>query len=58
LFERSPWPLPHLNQLPDELDEPWYPALREALRRLHDEQTVLFGDSLAHWLEGQGSDRK
>lgn len=61
LFERSPWPLPHLSQLPEELDEPWYPALRDALRRLHEEQTLLFGDSLAHWLEGQGSgvsDRK
>lgn len=50
LLSRSPWPLPQLNQLPEQLDEPWYPALRQALERLHEEQAVLFDGSLADWL--------
>lgn len=58
LLHRSPWSLPHLDQLPDDLEEPWYPALRQALQRLHEEQELLFGDSLAHWLEGSGTDKK
>jgi membrane protein len=50
LLNRSPWPLPQLSQLPEQLDEPWYPALRHALERLHEEQAVLFDGSLADWL--------
>ncbi len=50
LLSHSPWPLPRLEQLPEELDEPWYPALQSALQRLNEEQAVLFGDSLANWL--------
>ncbi|MEK8080659.1 virulence factor BrkB family protein [Pseudomonas sp. XK-1] len=50
LLSRSPWPLPRLAQLPEQLDEPWYPALRSGLEKLHEEQLVLFGESLAHWL--------
>ncbi|GAB3463182.1 YihY family inner membrane protein [Azotobacter salinestris] len=51
LLSRSPWPLPHLDQLPEALDEPWFPALRSALERLQRERAALFGDSLAHWLQ-------
>ncbi|MBS7663331.1 virulence factor BrkB family protein [Pseudomonas lalucatii] len=50
LLSHSPWPLPRLGQLPAQLDEPWYPALRSALERLHEEQATLFGESLADWL--------
>lgn len=50
LLNRSPWPLPQLSQLPEQLDEPWYPALRQALERLYEEQAVLFDGSLADWL--------
>ncbi|HEX5842365.1 MAG TPA: virulence factor BrkB family protein [Pseudomonas sp.] len=50
LLSRSPWPLPRLTQLPEQLDEPWYPALRDGLTRLHEQQLALFGDSLATWL--------
>lgn len=58
LLERSPWPLPLLGQLPADLDEPWYPALRQALQRLHDEQSVLFGEDLAQWLDPAAHDKK
>ncbi|GAB3382351.1 YihY/virulence factor BrkB family protein [Azotobacter armeniacus] len=51
LLSRSPWPLPHLDQLPERLDEPWFPALRCALERLQRERAALFGESLAHWLQ-------
>ncbi|MGV8843673.1 MAG: virulence factor BrkB family protein [Pseudomonas sp.] len=50
LLSQSPWPLPHLDKLPAQLDEPWYPALRAALQTLHEQQTVLFGAGLAYWL--------
>lgn len=50
LLNRSPWPLPQLSQLPEQLDEPWYPALRQALERLYEEQATLFEGSLADWL--------
>ncbi len=53
LLSRSPWPLPRLAQLPEQLDEPWYPALRSGLEKLHEEQLALFGESLAHWLHPQ-----
>lgn len=50
LLGHSPWPLPALERLPEQLDEPWYPALRRALQLLHEEQAALFGGSLAQWL--------
>ncbi|MEX6500950.1 virulence factor BrkB family protein [Pseudomonas zhanjiangensis] len=50
LLSHSPWPLPQLAELPAQLDEPWYPALRSALEKLYEEQTALFGASLADWL--------
>lgn len=55
LLERSPWPLPSLAQLPAQLDEPWYPALRKALERLQAQREELFGVSLADWLSGAQS---
>ncbi|MGQ7958888.1 YihY family inner membrane protein [Pseudomonas sp. SP16.1] len=55
LLERSPWALPSLEQLPAQLDEPWYPALRKALERLQAQRVELFGVSLADWLTGAES---
>lgn len=52
LLDRSPWPLPSLLQLPTQLDEPWFPALRQALEALRGEQARLFETSLAEWLPG------
>lgn len=54
LLNRCPWPIPRLEQLPAQLDEAWYPALRVALQGLYQEQEVLFSGSLAHWLQPQG----
>ncbi len=53
LLECSPWPLPSLSQLPAQLDEPWYPALRQGLERLQAEREGQFGVSLAEWLPGK-----
>ncbi|MES2819360.1 MAG: YihY family inner membrane protein [Pseudomonadota bacterium] len=50
LIGQSPWPLPAVSKLPTQLDEPWYPALRAALETLHEQQSDLFGQSLAEWL--------
>ncbi|GIZ13233.1 virulence factor BrkB family protein [Pseudomonas sp. NCCP-436] len=52
LLERSPWPLPSLSQLPEQLEEPWYPALCQALEHMQVEREALFGQSLADWLPG------
>lgn len=52
LLMNSPWPLPRPGELPDQLEEAWYPPLREMLDRLHQEQKALFAGSLAQWLEG------
>ena len=46
--------MPSLSQLPAQLDEPWYPALREGLQRLQAEREAQFGTSLADWLTGKG----
>lgn len=54
LLTHSPWPLPRLGKLPAQLDEAWYPALRSALEKLHEEQAALFGGSLAQWLQAAG----
>ena len=51
LISHSPWPLPRLAQLPAQLDEPWYPALRGALQGLYQQQAELFDGSLAQWLQ-------
>lgn len=56
LLSRCPWPLPCLDTLPAELDEAWYPALRETLQRYQQEREVLFGDSLAKWLSPSHSE--
>ena len=53
LLGQSPWPLPRPAQLPERLDEVWYPALRNALEMLHEEQAALFGGSLAQWLRAR-----
>lgn len=54
LIDRSPWPLPRLEQLPEHLDEPWYPALRSALQQLHEQRRQLLGNGLAAWLRPVG----
>lgn len=51
LLECSPWPLPRPGQLPQRLDEHWYPALRRALLQLHEQQSILFEGSLAQWMQ-------
>lgn len=51
LITHSPWPLPRPDQLPESLDEPWYPAFREALLMLDEERSRLFSDSLSNWLQ-------
>lgn len=53
LISQSPWPMPLLEQLPDELDEPWYPAFFQVLKRFHEQQAELFEGSLATWLQPQ-----
>ncbi|WP_405120674.1 YihY family inner membrane protein [Pseudomonas leptonychotis] len=53
LLSHSPWPLPRAENLPDQLDEAWYPALRSGLEKLQDEQAALFGEDLAQWLQPQ-----
>ncbi len=53
LLGHSPWPLPRPIQLPEQLDEAWYPALRRALDMLHEEQAALFDGSLAQWLRAR-----
>lgn len=58
LLVRSPWPLPALaslpEQLPDGLEAPWYPSLREALEQLEQTHAAALGDSLGAWLGGAG----
>jgi membrane protein len=53
LLSHMPWPLPRPNQLPEHLDEAWYPPLRNALSLLQEEQQALFGGSLAQWLRAE-----
>ncbi len=50
LMRANPWPLARLDQLPEQLEEPWYPTLRRSLALLGQEQGALFGGSLADWL--------
>ena len=51
LLSHSPWPLPRVENLPEQLEEPWYPSLRSGLQRLQDEQAQLFAADLAQWLQ-------
>lgn len=51
LISHVPWPLPQPHQLPQHLDEAWYPPLHKALELLQEEQQALFGGSLAQWLK-------
>jgi len=57
LLRCNPWPLSARVELPEQLDEPWYPTLRRSLELLQQEQANLFGGSLADWLQA-GGDKK
>ncbi|WAJ39452.1 virulence factor BrkB family protein [Pseudomonas sp. GOM7] len=56
LLTRSPWPLPNLQQLPQQLEEPWFPAMRQALETLQAQQDELFASNLADWLLARPSE--
>lgn len=58
LLSHSPWPLPRAENLPEQLDEAWYPALRAGLEKLQDEQAALFAEDLAQWLQPQAQPSK
>ncbi|WP_313132095.1 YihY family inner membrane protein [Stutzerimonas nitrititolerans] len=53
LLRHNPWPMAGSQALPKQLDEPWYPAVRQSLELLRSEQTRLFGGSIADWLQGE-----
>lgn len=53
LLQRSPWPLPVVEALPEGLSAPWYPPLRAALQTLQMRRQTVFGGSLADWLDGR-----
>nr|MBO2510472.1 hypothetical protein [Gammaproteobacteria bacterium] len=53
LLSHAPWPLPRPEQLPESLDEPWYPVLRQTLEQFQLQQQALFGASLADWLQSR-----
>lgn len=53
LLRRNPWPLSDLQMLPEQVDEPWYPALRQAMASLQNERSKLFGGSVADWLQAE-----
>ena len=53
LIRSSPWPLSGAQRLPEKLDEPWYPMLRQTLELLQHEQANLFGGSVADWLQAK-----
>lgn len=58
LLSHSPWPLPRAENLPEQLDEVWYPALRSGLVKLQEEQIALFGEDLAAWLQPESESEK
>jgi membrane protein len=58
LLSHSPWPLPRAENLPEQLDEAWYPALRSGLATLQEEQAALFGEDLATWLQPEAEPSK
>lgn len=51
LLRHNPWPMPGSQPLPERLDEPWYPAVRQSFETLRSEQTRLFTGSVAEWLQ-------
>ncbi len=53
LLRSNPWPLSGNHTLPEQLDEPWYPTLKQSLELLHKEQANLFGGSVADWLQAR-----
>lgn len=53
LLRHNPWPLSGMQALPERLDEPWYPTLRQSLELLQQEQANLFGGSVADWLQAR-----
>ncbi|MCQ4311976.1 virulence factor BrkB family protein [Stutzerimonas sp. VN223-3] len=53
LLRHNPWPLSGMQALPEHLDEPWYPTLRQSLELLQREQASLFGGSVADWLQAR-----
>ncbi|MCQ4257786.1 virulence factor BrkB family protein [Stutzerimonas stutzeri] len=53
LMRCNPWPLSGRQGLPEHLDEPWYPTLRQSLELLRKEQSSLFGGSVADWLQAR-----
>ena len=53
LLRHNPWPLSGMQALPEHLDEPWYPTLRQTLELLQQEQANLFGGSVADWLQAR-----
>ncbi|AHL74879.1 membrane protein [Stutzerimonas stutzeri] len=53
LLRCNPWPLSGRQSLPEHLDEPWYPTLRQSLELLEKEQASLFGGSVADWLQAR-----
>lgn len=56
LLVRSPWPLPVLESLPEQLptrlSAAWYPRLRAALGQLEQARAAALGASLSEWLAG------
>ncbi|MHB0764416.1 virulence factor BrkB family protein [Stutzerimonas sp. NM35] len=55
LLRSNPWPLSGMHALPEQLDEPWYPALRQAMESLQEERSKLFGGSVADWLQAEST---
>lgn len=53
LLRSNPWPLSGNHALPEQLDEPWYPTLKQSLELLQREQANLFGGSVADWLQAR-----
>lgn len=53
LLHSNPWPLSGVQQLPEQLNEPWYPMLRQTLELLQQERANLFGGSVADWLQAK-----
>lgn len=53
LLRSNPWPLSGNHALPEQLDEPWYPTLKQSLELLQKEQANLFGGSVADWLQAR-----
>jgi membrane protein len=45
--------MPLVAELPETLDEAWYPGLRAALLELQDSKQAIFSGSLQQWLRGE-----